>query len=117
LLEGANRAGAIRYRRVFGLAASGDLNFPALPLLVGLRLGQGDDDPASARVPLKVFEADSGQFRAAQAAREPDQDQGPVPDAAKVPSPVSTILLISLRLTAPFLSCFVPVVLRMLAFA
>jgi hypothetical protein len=73
-LEGTNRAGAFRRRHVFGLAASGDLDFPALPLLVGLRLGQRDGDPASARVPLKVFEADFGQFRPAQASREPDQE-------------------------------------------
>jgi hypothetical protein len=52
------RAGTFRQGRIVGLAPSRDLDFPALPLLVGLRLGKRNGDPASARVRLEVFAAD-----------------------------------------------------------
>jgi hypothetical protein len=41
LVERPDRAGAFRKRCMLGLAAAGDLDFPSLPLLVGLRFGQG----------------------------------------------------------------------------
>ena len=62
---------------MLGLTASRDLDFPSLPLLVGLRFGKRNGDPLG--VGLEVFEADSSQFRPLQPSREPDQDQGPVP--------------------------------------
>ena len=77
LVERPDRAGAFGKRRVLGLAASRDLDFPSLPLLVGLRPGKRDGDPPG--VGLEVFAADSGQFRPPEASGEPDQDQGPVP--------------------------------------
>jgi len=77
LVERPNRAGTFGQRRTLGLTASDDLDFPSLPLLVGLRLGQRNGDRLG--VWLEVFELNSGQFRPPQAAGEPDQDQSPVP--------------------------------------
>ena len=45
LVERPDRAGAFGQRRVLGLAAAGDLDFPSLPVLVGLRPGKRDGDP------------------------------------------------------------------------
>jgi hypothetical protein len=95
-----------------GLAAAGDLDFPSLPLLVGLRPRKRDGDAPGAG--LEVFEPDAGQFGPPQASREPDQDLGPIPGGGQ-----GTPLLDiqhppdQSRVTAALPSCFVPVVLRM----
>jgi hypothetical protein len=52
LVERPDRAGAIGQRRVLGLVASGDLDFPSMPLLVGLRAGQRDGDPPGVRLKI-----------------------------------------------------------------
>jgi len=91
LVERPDRAGAFGERRVFGLAASGDLDFPSLPLLIGLRPGQRNGHPPG--VGLEVFGPDSGKFRPAQESREPNQDHARSRDAVKgPPSPISTLM-------------------------
>jgi hypothetical protein len=77
LVERPDRAGTFGEGRVLGLSAPRDLDFSSLPLLIGLRPWQRNGDPLG--VGLEVFAADCGQFRTPQAARESDQDQGPVP--------------------------------------
>ena len=44
-----DRAGTFGQRRNLGLAASGDLDFPSLPILVGLRPRQHNGDPLAVR--------------------------------------------------------------------
>ena len=77
LFERPHRAGAFGERSMLALAPPRDLDFPALPLLVGFRPGEGNGDPVG--VTQEVLDADSGEFRPPEASGEPGQDQGPVP--------------------------------------
>jgi hypothetical protein len=73
-------AGIRRAKGTAPIGPVGNSDFPALAFLVGFGASKGYNQAFSRE--LDIFAVEADQFRSAESAREPHQEQGSIPDAA-----------------------------------